>query len=228
MSYLFGTGGEFAGYARDNNDRVYVLEGLRQCLTSEAVREVVGRSQGGLVGGHKVLLTIPEPRLREIAATVHSEVGVGHDKTEAEGIARVIRNRAAHKAVALDSTNLFKDVGGGGMYGRKAATYTSANARPIEQWIGTLRSDLEGAVKALVNPTDVTGGAYFWDGTQGILNNANHPWRKEQVIGGTDPHYKGTALEGTYTPVWLWKSDLGETSFFSYNPAGSHPKNVWP
>jgi hypothetical protein len=228
MSYLFGPGGEFSGYAKDNSDKAYVLEGLKQCLTSEAVKDLVGRSQGGLIGGSKVLLTIPEPRLREVAATVHSEVGTKHDKTEAEGIARVIRNRAVHKGVALDAPNLFKEVGGSGMYGRKTTNYTSANAKPIEQWIGTMRSDLEGTVKALVNPTDVTGGAYFWDGTQGILTNANHPWRKEKLIGGTDRHYKGTTLEGAYTPVWLWKCDLGETSFFAYNPGGSHSKNVWP
>jgi hypothetical protein len=168
-----------------------------------------------------------EPRLRDIAATVHSEVGANHDRTEAEGIARVIRNRAAYKGVSLDSNNLFGSVGGSSMYGRGTSNYTSAQAKPIGLWIGTMESDLEGTVKGLVNPTDVTNGSYFWDSTEG-LQSSTHPWRKKKWVGGNDPHYQGTSLAGTYTPLWVWKADLGQTSFFAYNPSGSQPKNVWP
>ena len=227
MSYLFGGDGRYVAKYDDKSDLVYVLEGLRLTLKPEVVQQATANRSPAMIGGFKVLLAIHEPHLRDIAATVHSEVGVAHDQSEAEGIARVIRNRAEYKKVSLDSARLFGNVGGSSMYGRTTANYRTAKGLPIERWTGNLKSDLEGTVRGLAGTADVTNGAYFWDATRDVLK-PTHQWVRNQWIGGKDPHYQGASIEGDYTPLWIWKADLGETSFFAYNPSGKQPKNVWP
>jgi hypothetical protein len=232
MSYLFSDEGLLTDHHRDGDDRVFVLQGLRQCLQAQVVADALRQAPGPFqtpsrIGMFRVLLTIDEPQLRDIAATVYSEVGTAHNATEAEGIARVIRNRMIHVGSHPGDPGLFQRVGGRTMFGRNSGNYAAANAIAIGNWTGNMLSDLQATVRSLVSARDVSNGSYFWESTAG-LRNAQHPWRRQQWVGGNDPHYGGTALAGAFTPVFIWRADLGQTSFFAYNPNGSHRNRVWP
>jgi hypothetical protein len=227
MSYLFSDEGYLADDFNDKDDRVFVLKGLRQCIDYKIVQPALRQLFPTTIGTFPILLVIKEPRLREFAATVYSEVGATHNSSEAEGIARVIRNRAEHLGAHYGDADFFRRVGATAMFGRGTANFVTANALRIDSWTGNMKSDLEACVRSLVAAGDVTNGSYFWEGTA-LLLNPRHPWRQQNWVGGNDPHYRGTTLAGTYTPAFIWRADLGQTSFFAYNPAGSGARNVWP
>jgi hypothetical protein len=211
MSYIFGDDGTFSGYYNDGDIRVFILEGLNQCLSEDIVQAAIRGRTPSEIGGFQVLRYMGEPVLRDIAATVYSESG--HNRDESEGIARVIRNRAEHRALTYELGFLAR-IGGNAMYGRRSSRYATANNQTIEHWTGNMLSDLESTARGLVNRTDITNGAYFWEGTS-LLQRPSHQWRRY--------------LDG-HPPIWITTAVLGQTTFCAYNPDGprKYRNNVWP
>lgn len=238
MPYIFAEDGHccVSQGGGGSNDTVYVLSGTCAGALASGAAAAIGQAvedQGlgkfvdfaelvgkafGLEAEGQVLLRLPETRLREIAATVHSESL--HGEGESEGVARVIRNRAQWRDAALDSSNLFHRISASGMYGRSTKTFDGALATELSAWTSdVLAPDLRDVVRGLAGRNDITRGAYFWESTAG-LQATRHPWRKAQWVGGADPHY--SKWDENFTPVFLWIVDLGFTSFFRYNP--NHPQ----
>jgi len=218
MIYLFSDDGTFSGYYRSKYRRVFVLESLNMCLDEGEVQDAVRGATPSRIGGFRVLRVFPESVIRELAATVYSESY--HNSQESEGIARVIRNRAEHVGVDYGSPNFWLShsqggIGGSGIYGRRSSRFRQANSTPIEKWLdnNAMLTDLEATVRALFSKSDITNGAYFWEGNAS-LNNPNNYFR---VRLNQNP------------PVFVITRVLGRTTFMRYNP--EHPtfgRNVWP
>jgi|Deesub1362A_J573_1020465.scaffolds.fasta_scaffold03353_4 hypothetical protein len=218
MTYIFSDDGTFSGYYDDGDNRVFILENLDCCLVQEVVVEAVKNRTPSYIAGFRVLRIFDEPVLRDIAATVYSESS--HNPKESEGIARVIRNRAEYKGIDYSSPNFWRShkeggIGGHAIYGRDSARYREANNLPLKNWFDNkyMLSDLEATVRALFNPTDITKGAYFWEGNRSLKKPTNF-FRKNL---NKDP------------PVFIITKTFGGTTFLKYNP--DHPKfgrNVWP
>ena len=219
MTYIFGDDGIFSGYYNDEDTRVFILQDLNQSLDESEVAKAVGGVCPTRIAGFQVLLYMKEPILRDLAATVHGESG--HNRSESEEIMRVMRNRAEHVGVDYSSINFWLDhrqggIGGGGIYARahRNAGYNNAISKKIENWSNIMLSNLESTVRGLVNPSDVTRGAFFWENTAD-LRKPTHRWRKH--------------LDGR-PPCWVVKIVLGNSSFIAYNPNGP-PRcrnRVWP
>lgn len=166
----------------------------------------------------RILLSVWEERLREIAATVNSE---SYDVAEeSQAIARVIRNRAEYRNVKILSPNFWKDynkggVGGNSMYGRRSReNYKMWSKKVIMTWDGNLQIKLESTIKGLIKNEDITKGAYFWEANKRLKdpNNFFHKFLAKK--------------EGIKTNV------IGQSTFMKYNPLKEeNPKKYmlhWP
>ncbi|MFX0203079.1 MAG: hypothetical protein ACFFCW_43805 [Candidatus Hodarchaeota archaeon] len=216
MLYIFGDDGTFSGHYNDSEGRVFVLENLNQCIEAGEVATTIRNVCPTHIASFRIIFKIGETSLRDIAATVFSESG--HNVRESEGIARVIRNRVVHRGINYSSNNFWLSarqggIGGGGIFGRNTNRYRNTYNQVIENWTGNTLSDLESTVRGLVNPADITNGAFFWEGTQ-LLNQPGN--------------FFGVRLRRR-PPVFDITATLGNTTFMRYNPAHpTHGRNIWP
>jgi hypothetical protein len=210
MSYIFSDSGLQSGYYRDADDRVFVLNGLNSSLDEKVVAEAIARCCPSFIAHHRVLLTLPEHKVRDLAATVFSESS--HDPGESEGIMRVMRNRAELKGAPYQSSGFWSDIGARGIDGRGTANYRAANATPLHNWHGNMRTDLRATIRGLVGSSDVSGGAYFWIATS--------------IKSGNNIFAKGLKEK---PPIFVVTTTLGGTTFLKYNSLNpKYGRHHWP
>jgi hypothetical protein len=212
MSYVFNETGTYLGVYTDNDPRVFIVWGLTTPPTRRQVADASSYPNPTTLANRPILMTLHEAVVRDLAATVASESS--HHAWESEAIFRVIRNRAVYKGAVYGASNFWSLIGGSGIHGRSTANYASYYARPLEQWqnLAGLKTDLSATIRALVSPSDVSGGAYFWLATSAETGN----------------NIFGNGLAAT-PPIFVVNVRWGATSFLKYNPG--HPTygtRVWP
>ena len=152
----------------------------------------------------RILLSVWEERLREIAATVLSEaIDSGQ---ESQGVACVIRNRAEHRKVSILSATFWQSWKGGGvggdtMYGRQEpSTYGKWSNIYILSWTGNAKKKLQSTIKGLTVGEDITRGAYFWEGNKHLKKPTNA--RKKELD----------------KKILIITKLIGQSTFMKYNP----------
>ncbi|MBI2967238.1 MAG: hypothetical protein HYY40_05430 [Bacteroidetes bacterium] len=158
--------------------------------------------------------------IKDIFATVMSESS--ENLEESEGITNVLLNRARLQGISPErfSPETFNQIGGSGIYGRLNTTYNTANQMSFEEFFaeGFERSQ---TVKGVLNAfsgwrSDVSGGAYFWEGVTPYSQVGNYFRTRIEVANNR-------------TPIFQINRTLGQTHFIQYNPQHTtYRRSIWP